>query len=231
MKSPWGFYPYQNNTEVKNLANAQILGKKKEIVAEMTDKLKKATSGVLVDYKGITVSEDTALRSEFRKAEVDYTVVKNTLLRFAVNEVGYGEFDPLLNGTTSLAVSEDDAIAPAKIIKEFSTKFKDHFVIKGGFYDGKVISLDEVNSLASIPALPVLQAQVLGTMLAPIVQFALVIKAIAEAQGGTVETAAAEPEAEAEVEAAAEPAAEEPATEEAPAEEAPAAEETAPEAE
>lgn len=202
------------------MPNQKVLSEKQAIVEELSEKLR-GISGVLVDYSGITVSEDTEMRAKLRAAEVDYSVVKNTLMRFAVRNVGLEELEPVLNGTTSLAVSKDDAVAPAKIIKEYATKFTDHFTIKGGFYDGKVISLDEINSLASIPALPVLQAQVLGTMLAPIVQLALVIKAIAEKDGAVVESAAAEPAAEeAAPEAAAaaeEPAAEEPAAEEAPA--------------
>ena len=131
------------------------------------------------------------MRRKLRENNVDYSVVKNTLLRFAINNSGLSELDSLLNGTTSLAVSADDPVAPAKIIKEYADKLNGRFEIKGGFMDGKVISLDEVNALASIPALPVLQAQVLGTMLAPITSFAVVIKAIAEKLGGPVEAEAA----------------------------------------
>ena len=215
------------------MPNQKVLAEKQAIVEELTEKLRGIT-GILVDYSGVTVAEDTEMRAKLRNENVDYSVVKNTLMRLAIKNVGLEELDPLLNGTTSLAVSKDDAVAPAKIIKEYAAKFVNHFEIKGGFYDGKVISLQEINSLASIPALPVLQAQVLGTMLAPIVQFALVIKAIAEKDGVVVSTTADEPvEAAAEEVAAAEaPAAEEasaveeaPAAEEAPATEEPAAEE------
>ena len=123
---------------------------------------------------------------------MDYSVVKNTLLRFAIDKAGLSELDQLLSGTTSLAVSKDDVVAPAKVIKEFADKLEGCFEIKGGFMDGRVLSLDEINALASIPALPVLQAQVLGTMLAPISSLACVIKAIAEKLGGPVEEPAAE---------------------------------------
>jgi large subunit ribosomal protein L10 len=235
------------------MPNEKTLSEKKVVVETLTDKLR-GLSGVLVDYSGITVAEDTEMRAKLRAAEVDYAVVKNTLMRFAIKNVGLDALDPLLNGTTSLATSKTDAVAPAKVIKEYAAKFTDHFTIKGGFYDGKVISVAEVESLASIPALPVLQAQFLGTLLAPIVQLAAVIKAIAEKDGGgvpvaenveVVEAAVVEAEApveeapaveaEAPVEAAPEVAVEAepeaPAAEEIPAaEETPAAEEAEPEA-
>lgn len=174
------------------MPNAAVLSEKQAIVAALTEKLTNATAGVLVDYSGITVSEDTEMRRKLREANVDYAVIKNTLLRFAVNNAGYGELDPLLNGTTSLAVSMDDPIAPAKVISEYADKLTDHFEIKGGFMDGKVMSVDEIKALADIPALPVLQAQVLGTMLAPITNLAVVLKAIAEKNGAPEEAPAAE---------------------------------------
>ena len=172
------------------MPNATVLNEKKAIVAALTEKLKSASAGVFVDYSGITVAEDTEMRRKLREANVEYSVIKNTLARFAINEVGYGELDSILNGTTALAVSADDPVAPARIIKEHADKFKDHFEIKGGFMDGKVLSLEEINQVASIPPLPMLQAQVLGTMLAPISSFACVIKAIAEKLGGGEEAAA-----------------------------------------
>lgn len=196
------------------MPNQKVLSEKQAIVEELSEKLR-GISGVLVDYSGITVAEDTVMRAKLRAENVDYSVVKNTLMRFAIRNVGLEGLDPLLNGTTSLAVSKDDAVAPAKIIKEFAGKFVNHFEIKGGFYDGKVISLDEINSLASIPALPVLQAQLLGTMLAPIAQLALVIKAIAENNGAVVTSVTADAPVEEAPAAQDEPAVEEPAAEEA----------------
>ena len=178
--------------EVKTrMPNAKVLSEKQAIVATLTEKLQNAAAGVLVDYKGITVAEDTALRAELRKNNVEYAVVKNTLLRFAVNNVGMGELGDLLNGTTSLAICNDDPVAPARVINDFAKKLNDKFEIKGGFMDGKVMALDEVMALANIPALPVLQAQVLGTMLAPISALACVLKQIAENQGAPVEEAPA----------------------------------------
>ena len=185
------------------MPNAKVLSEKQAIVAELTEKLKTAASGVLVDYKGITVAQDTALRAECRKNELDYAVVKNTLVRFAinnvglnemddVNNVGLNEMDEVLNGTTSLALSHSDPIAPMRVINKFAKQFNgEKFVIKAGFMDGKVLSMDEIMALAELPSKEVLQAQVLGTMLAPITSLAIVIKAICEQKGGSVESAEA----------------------------------------
>ena len=177
--------------EVKPLPNAKVLSEKQAIVEELTKRIGNATAGVLVDYKGITVEEDTALRRECRENGVDYAVVKNTLLRFAFNNVGLNELDDQLNGTTSLAIAADP-VAPARVIADFAKKLNGKFEIKGGFMDGKVVDMATVNALAAIPALPVLQAQVLGTMLAPISGLACVLKQIAEKNGAPAEEASAE---------------------------------------
>ena len=177
------------------MPNAKVLEAKKAVVAELTEKLQNAASGVLVDYKGITVAEDTALRNELRKNEVEYAVVKNTLTRFAVEGAGLSELSECLNGTTSLAMSHNDPIAPMRVINKFAKQFNGaKFTIKAGFMDGKILPLEEIMAIAELPAKEVLQAQVLGTMLAPITSLAIVLKAIAEEKGGFVE-AAAEPEA------------------------------------
>ena len=174
------------------MPNAKVLSEKQAIVAELTEKIKGAASGVLVDYKGITVAQDTALRAECRKNELDYAVVKNTLVRFAINNVGLEEMDSVLNGTTSLAVSAGDPIAPMRVVNNFAKKFNGaKFTIKAGFMDGKVLSLEEISALAELPSKEALLGQVLGTMLAPITSLAIVLKAIAEKQGGGLEEAVA----------------------------------------
>ena len=174
------------------MPNAKVLSEKQAIVAALTEQLKNASSGVLVDYKGITVAEDTALRTELRQNEVQYGVVKNTLVRFALNNVGLEGLDDVLNGTTSLATSAGDPIAPMRVVNKYVKQLNDKFVIKGGFMDGKPVSLETIQSLASIPALPVLRAQFLGTMLAPITGLAVVLKQIAEKGGEPVAVAAEE---------------------------------------
>ena len=129
------------------MPNAKVLESKKATVDALAEKLGNATAAVFVDYKGINVAQDTELRNQFRAAEVEYTVVKNTLTRFAANKAGYTEFDELLNGTTSLACTTGDPIAPARIICEFAKKNKDIVKIKGGLVEGKVLSVDELKGL------------------------------------------------------------------------------------
>lgn len=174
------------------MPNANVLNAKKAVVAELTEKFQSAHSGVLVDYKGITVAEDTALRAELRKNDVEYAVVKNTLARFAAQNADLGGLAEHLEGTTSLALSHSDPIAPMRIINKFAKQFNgEKFAIKAGFMDGKMLSLDEIKAMADLPSKEVLQAQVLGTMLAPITSLAIVLKAIAEKNGGFVEAAPA----------------------------------------
>ena len=168
------------------MPSTKVLNEKKKIVEVLTDKLK-SKAGVFVDYSGITVTQDTELRVKMRDANVDYAVVKNTMMKFAIKNVGFEELEPIFKKTTSMAVSNDDPIAPARIVKEYSDKFPDYFEIKAGFMDGKILSVDEVKAIASIPPLPILQAQFLGTLLAPITSLAIVLKAIAEKNGNSAE--------------------------------------------
>ncbi|MDL2289056.1 50S ribosomal protein L10 [Oscillospiraceae bacterium OttesenSCG-928-F05] len=159
------------------MPNAKVLESKKELVGALVEKLKSSAAGVLVDYKGINVENDTKLRSDMRKAGVEYLVVKNTLLRFAANEVGFTEWDGLLHGTTAIAFSTDDAIAPAKIVMQYSRKLGETFNVKGGFVDGKVASVEEVTALADLPSKDELRAKVVGGLNAPIYGLAMVLGA------------------------------------------------------
>ena len=165
------------------MPNAKVLSEKQAVVAALADTLKSASSGVLVDYKGITVAEDTSLRHELRENGVEYAVVKNTLLRRALDSLDMGDLDEVLNGTTSLAVSKEDPIAPMRIVNKYAKQLGDRFNIKAGFMDGKVLPLDDVYALAELPSKDALLGQVLGMMLAPITSLAIVIKAIAEKDG------------------------------------------------
>ena len=113
------------------MPNSKVLESKKAIVDALATKLQGSTAAVFVDYKGITVAQDTELRNKFREAGVEYTVVKNTLTRFAANKAGYNQFDEMLNGTTSLATTTGDPIAPARIVCEFAKKNKNVLKIKG----------------------------------------------------------------------------------------------------
>ena len=174
------------------MPNAKVLSEKQAIVAALVEDLKAANSGVLVDYKGITVAEDTALRHELRENGVEYAVVKNTLLRRALDDVNLGELDEVLNGTTSMAISKEDPIAPMRIVNKYAKQMGDRFNIKAGFMDGKVLPLDDVFALAELPSKDALLGQVLGMMLAPITSLAIVIKAIAEKDGQPAAEAPAE---------------------------------------
>jgi large subunit ribosomal protein L10 len=166
------------------MPNAKVLESKKAIVEELSDRIGKATAVVFVDYKGITVAQDTELRNKFREAGVEYSVVKNTLTRLAAKKVGYNEFDEVLNGTTSMATTTDDPIAPARIVSEFAKKNKNVLKIKGGIVEGKVQSVDALNAFGELPSKNALIAQVLGTFLAPITSLAFVIDQIREQKAG-----------------------------------------------
>ena len=149
------------------MPNAKVLNQKKAIVIELSDSMKNATTGVLVDYRGITVEADTKLRVELRKAGVDYHVVKNTLMRRAIQGIGLEALEPVLNGTTALAISAD-AVAPAKILSEYAKKSGDKFKIKAGFVEGRVISTAEVQALADLPPKEMLIAQIMAGLNAPV---------------------------------------------------------------
>ncbi len=196
------------------MPNAKVLSEKQAVVAALTEQLQNAASGVLVDYKGITVAEDTALRVELRQNDVTYGVVKNTLARFAVKNAGLDELTGVLEGTTSLATSAGDPIAPMRVINKYAKQLgDDKFIIKGGFMDGKVLSLDEIMALAELPSKETLLAQTLGMMLAPITSLAIVLKAIAEKGGAPAAAEEAAPAEEAAAPAEEAPAAEAPAAE------------------
>ncbi|MBQ4630887.1 MAG: 50S ribosomal protein L10 [Clostridia bacterium] len=161
------------------MPSANVLEQKKQIVAELIETLKSAQAGVLVDYRGITVEQDTALRTKLREAGVEYKVVKNTLTRFAANEVGLSELDEQLNGPTALAISTTDPVAPAKVLSDFA-KDVETIEIKAGFLDGKVITLDEVKTLANTPSKEVLIAKIMGSMNAPISKLVRTLQALVD---------------------------------------------------
>ena len=177
------------------MPNAKVLSEKQAIVAALTERLQNASAGIVIDYKGITVAEDTQLRANMRKEEVEYSVVKNTLLRFAAKNVGLDDLDSVLNGTTSLATTNSDPIAPFRIVKEFTSKLpkdSNKFVIKAAFMDGKMLSESEVTEIAALPSKDALYGKVLGTMLAPITSLAVVLGQILEQKGGSLESESAE---------------------------------------
>lgn len=162
------------------MPSKQVLESKQKIVADLTEQLKNATTGVFVDYSGINVANDTALRKKLREAGVKYSVVKNTLTRFAAKEAGLEGLDEILNGTTALAVS-DDHVSAAKIIGEFAEK-NDNFKIKGGFMEGKTISIAEVEKLSKMPDKEQLLCMLLYALNGNISGLARALQAVADSK-------------------------------------------------
>lgn len=160
------------------MPNAKVLESKKAIVSELAERLKKAQCGIFVNYKGISVADDTELRSHMRENNVDYTVVKNTLTKRALEEAGIQGFDETLNGATALATTEDDPIVPLRLLSDTADKLKSEFAIKGAFMDGKILSAEEIESLSKLSSAKDVQAQLVGTILAPVVNFILTLEAI-----------------------------------------------------
>ena len=166
------------------MPNAKVLESKKAVVATLSGKINEASSVVFVDYKGITVAQDTELRKQFREAGVEYSVVKNTLTNFAAKDAGY-DFAEILNGTTAMASTTGDPIAPARIVCEFAKKNKNTLSIKGGLVEGSVLSADQLNGFGELPSKNALVASVLGTFLAPISSLAFVLDQIREQKEGS----------------------------------------------
>ena len=173
------------------MPNAKVLESKKAVVEALSAKIKEATSVVFVDYKGINVAQDTELRKQFREAGVEYSVVKNTLTNFAAKDAGY-DFAEVLNGTTAMASTTGDPIAPARIVCEFAKKNKlKTLTIKGGVVEGSVLSADQLSSFGELPSKNALVASVLGTFLAPISSLAFVLDQIRMQKDGSAPAAEA----------------------------------------
>jgi large subunit ribosomal protein L10 len=166
-----------------------ILAQKQQIVAELAEQLKASTAGVLVNYQGITVDDDTKMRKALREAGVKYMVVKNSLTGRACDEVGLGEMKQHLTGMTAIAIGGEDPIAPAKVLKEYAGKIES-FSILAGYLDGAVIDVKTVEALADIPSKEVLIAKLLGSIKSPLYNFAYAIQAIIDKDGAPAEEAA-----------------------------------------
>ena len=176
-----------------------ILEQKKQVVADLAEQIKASASGVVVNYQGITVENDTALRKALREAGVKYVVMKNTLTGRACDMCGYSDIKQYLNGMTAIAISSpEDPIAPAKILKEYADKIES-FQILAGYCDGEVLDAQGINSLADIPSKEVLIAKFLGSIKSPIYNFAYAIQAVLDKKNeGGEEAPAAEEAAPAE---------------------------------
>ena len=155
---------------------------KKPIVEEIAANIKDAQSVVLVDYRGLTVEEDTRLRKSLREAGVVYKVYKNTYLKRAFDGTDFAQLDANLEGPTAVAFGIDDATAPARVLAEFA-KTCDRLEFKAGVVEGTYYDEKGIQVIASIPSRDVLISRLLGSMQSPIANFARVIKQIAEKNG------------------------------------------------
>ncbi|HHT86255.1 MAG TPA: 50S ribosomal protein L10 [Clostridiales bacterium] len=185
MRAAEDFFIY--NEEVKYLANPNIIEQKAKHVAEIAEKIRKAQSIVIFDYRGLTVSEVTELRSNMRKANVEYVVLKNSMVERAAQEAGLDpKINEMLKGPSAFAFGYDDPVAPAKILKEAVKKFK-KCAIKGGVVDGVINDAASIEVLADMPSREQLIARMLGSLMGPITKLAIVLDALskkmAEGQG------------------------------------------------
>ena len=163
--------------------NQGVLEQKKQVVSEIKEKLEKAQSVVLVDYRGLTVENVTELRNKYREAGVEYKVYKNTLMRFAFNELGVKDLDEQLNGPSAIAISYNDVVAGAKITNEFA-KSNDKLKIKAGYAEGKVLDEAGIKALASIPSREILLGQLAGVLQGNIRNLAYMLSQVSEKNGG-----------------------------------------------
>ena len=174
------------------MANASIIARKEQLVNELTEKLQKAQSVVIFDYRGLTVAEVTELRSAMRKAGNEYVVIKNSMVERAAEKVGIDEsVKEMLKGPSAFAIGYEDAVSPAKILKDTVKKLK-KCEIKGGIVEGKVSTPAEVEAIADLPSREVLIARLLGSMMSPISGLAIVLDQIAKKNGGETAEAQAE---------------------------------------
>ena len=171
------------------MPSAKILAQKQADLGALVEKIKGAQSGVLVDYTGITVEQDTKLRASFRTSGVDYKVYKNTMTGRACENAGYGDLKKVLEGMTAIAVSNEDPVAPAKILKEYADKIES-FELKGGFVDGEVLDKAGVEELAAIPPKPILIGKMLGSLQKSLYGLAYVLQAKIDKENGGAEAPA-----------------------------------------
>lgn len=161
------------------MGNLSIREQKEQVVAEVGQKFQESICTVVTDYRGLDVAQVTELRKQLREAGIEYAVIKNTLARRAANNVDLSDLEEHLIGPTAIAFSTDDLIAPAKILTEFAKKNKE-LEVKAGILEGEVVSSDQIKKLADLPSREGLLSMLLSVLQAPVRNFALSIKAVAE---------------------------------------------------
>jgi large subunit ribosomal protein L10 len=174
------------------MANASIIAQKEQLVNELAEKLQKAQSVIMFDYRGLTVAEVTELRAQMRKAGNEYVIVKNSMIERACDKIGIDEsVKEMLKGPSAFAFGYDDAVSPAKVLKDTVKKLK-KCEIKGGIVNGKVTDASGIDALAELPPKEVLIARMLGSMMSPISGLAIVLDQIAKKNGEPAAETAAE---------------------------------------
>ncbi|NLM72682.1 MAG: 50S ribosomal protein L10 [Clostridiaceae bacterium] len=163
------------------MPSEKTLSLKKAKVSELTEKLKEAKSVVLADYRGLTVEQDTKLRKELREAGVEYKVMKNSIINFAVKESSLEGLSQYLQGPTAIAISTTDVIAPSKILVKYAKEFN-NLELKAGMVEGNIIDVNGIKELASTPSREELLAKLIGSLQSPLYGLAIALNAIAEKQ-------------------------------------------------
>ena len=162
------------------MPSQKILSEKQAYVEALKAKLDSSVAGVVVDYKGISVANDTKLRRALREANVEYAVVKNTMLRLALEGKGYTELEKTLEGTTAIAISHEDPLVAAKILCKYAEESKGAFTVKAGYMDGAEMSAAEVEAIAKLPGTQELLSMLCSALLGNIRGLAVALNAIAE---------------------------------------------------
>jgi large subunit ribosomal protein L10 len=163
------------------MANAKVLEGKQLQAEGISAKLKESSTTVVVDYRGLNVKQVTELRKQLRQAGVEFEVLKNSVVRRATAAAELTELDEYLTGPTAIAFSKEDLIAPAKILSDFAKK-NDKLELKGGVVEGKVVGFEQIKALADLPSRDGLLSMLLSVLQAPVRNFALAVKAVAEKQ-------------------------------------------------
>jgi large subunit ribosomal protein L10 len=161
------------------MSNVKIREEKSLLVSEVTTKFRESSCAIVADYRGLNSSQVTLLRKTLREAGIEFQVIKNTLVRLATAEAQITDLDAYLTGPTAIAFSKTDVVAPAKILFDFAKK-NDKLNLKGAIVEGKVVGPDQIKALAELPSRDGLLSMLLSVLQAPVRNFALAVKAVAE---------------------------------------------------